>query len=173
MTGRAPRGVVARMVVAVVVASLTGREARAQRADTPCTVERVTDGDTLRCTDGRRIRLLLIDTPEMAQRPWGQRSRAALERLAPPRTTLRVELDADARDRNGRVLGYLHTDRGTFVNRELVAGGWAVAYDDRRNRRYATAMRDAEAAARRGRVGLWPDGGLDCRPIDFRRDRCR
>jgi micrococcal nuclease len=165
---------VGRLLLAVMVATpLAARAASAQRADAPCTVERVTDGDTLRCTDGRRIRLLLIDTPEMAQRPWGQRARTALERLAPPRTVLRVETDADPRDRNGRVLGYLYTDRGTFVNRELVAGGWAVAYDDRRNRRHAATMRDAESAARRAKVGLWPDGGLDCRPIDFRRDRCR
>lgn len=161
------------LVLAATIVPLAVRPAAAQRADAPCTVERITDGDTLRCTDGRRIRLLLIDTPEMAQRPWGQRSRTALERLAPPRTTLRVELDADPRDRNGRVLGYLYTAGGTFVNRELVAGGWAVAYDDRRNRRHAATMRDAESAARRARVGLWPDGGLDCRPRDFRRDRCR
>ena len=30
-----------------------------------CTVRRVTDGDTFRCTDGTKIRLSSIDTPEM------------------------------------------------------------------------------------------------------------
>ena len=30
-----------------------------------CTVAHVTDGDTFRCTDGTRVRLSAIDTPEM------------------------------------------------------------------------------------------------------------
>ena len=143
------------------------------RATDPCTVDVVTDGDTVRCADGRRVRLLLVDAPELAQRPWGQRARTALERLAPRGSVLRVEIDRRPRDRHGRLLAYLHTTDGTFVNRELVAQGWAVSLVYRENDRYELQVRTAEMTARLRRTGLWAEGGFDCRPADYRRNRCR
>jgi endonuclease YncB( thermonuclease family) len=43
----------------------------------PCTVERVIDGDTLVCADAGRVRLLLIDAPELDQGPFGEVARVA------------------------------------------------------------------------------------------------
>ena len=60
-----------------------------------CTVAHVTDGDTFRCSDGTRVRLSSIDTPEMpgSCRPGRtcapgdpHAARAALVRLAGGRT---------------------------------------------------------------------------------------
>jgi endonuclease YncB( thermonuclease family) len=42
-----------------------GREPRRPPGSFSCTVRSVTDGDTFRCSDGTRIRLSSIDTPEM------------------------------------------------------------------------------------------------------------
>ena len=139
----------------------------------PCTVADVHDGDTLRCTDGRRVRLLGIDTPELAQRPWGQRARAALERLAPRRSTVTLEFDRRPRDRYGRLLAYLIAADGTVINERMIAEGFALVYDDRDNRARAAGFRRAERAARAANAGLWGAGGFACAPIDFRRDRCR
>lgn len=65
----------------------------AARAETPaappdgptarCTVERIIDGDSIQCREHDRVRLLLIDTPELSQRPWGQHTRAALAAMLP------------------------------------------------------------------------------------------
>ena len=56
-----------------------------------CVLSYVIDGDSVRCADGRAIRLLSIDAPEMAQEPWGARAREELLRVAPTNTHLGVE----------------------------------------------------------------------------------
>ena len=51
-----------------------------------CKVSSVYDGDTLRAEcDGEKlkVRLYCIDTPEMAQKPWGTESRDYLRSLLP------------------------------------------------------------------------------------------
>jgi endonuclease YncB( thermonuclease family) len=48
-----------------------------------CLVERVADGDTFYCRDGRKVRLIGIDTPELAQGADGRLARDALRRLLP------------------------------------------------------------------------------------------
>ena len=75
------------------------------RAATPgCTVSRVSDGDSFRCSDGRRVRLIGIDTPELQQRPFGPRARTALLGLVPVGATVRLERDAAPVDRYSREL---------------------------------------------------------------------
>ena len=103
----------------------------------------------------------------------GGSARAALERLAPRRSTVALEFDRRPRDRYGRLLAYLIAADGTVINERMIADGFALAYDDRDNRARAEAFRRAERTARSGRAGLWAAGGFDCPPIDFRRDRCR
>jgi micrococcal nuclease len=149
------------------------REQPNVRPTAPCVVDDVHDGDTVRCTDGRRLRLLLIDAPELGQRPWGQRARGVLRGLAPRGDTLRVELDRRPRDRYRRLLAYLYARDGTFLNREMVAQGYAVSLVYAENDRYEMQVRTAEMTARLRRNGLWKEGGFDCRPADFRRRRCR
>lgn len=49
----------------------------------PCLVTAVTDGDSFKCRDIDRVRLLLLDAPEMDQTPFGARSRDALRARMP------------------------------------------------------------------------------------------
>lgn len=117
------------------------------------TVRVVHDGDTVTChdNDGRphRIRLLGIDAPEFEQR-HGDASRAALARKVGER---RVAVESRGFDRHGRLLATLWID-GRNINREMVEEGhaWAsgrIAPDEE--------LVDAEARARRARLGLWAD----------------
>jgi endonuclease YncB( thermonuclease family) len=65
-----------KLVAVLIVAAVTfATSARAQ--DFPCTVESITDGDTFRCTDGKKIRIHGIDAPEM-DTEQGPASKAAL-----------------------------------------------------------------------------------------------
>lgn len=48
------------------------------------TVSRVSDGDTLRTTSGRKIRLVQIDAPELHGDCFGKGALAALRKLTPP-----------------------------------------------------------------------------------------
>ena len=122
------------------------------------TVARITDGDTLVLQDGRRVRLVQIDAPEVGGGECF--SRAAKRRLAtlvPPGSNVRLERDPalDDVDRYGRLLRYV-TRNGINVNLRLVANGSAAPYFYRGDRgRWSDALLTAARRAKRLRLGLW------------------
>ena len=138
----------------------------------PCRVERVGDGDSFSCSDGRRVRLIGMDTPELAQGSIGTAARDALRRLLPRGGSVRLEYDVAARDRYGRVLAYVWSGN-RLVNEVMVREGWALLYTVPPNVRYVRRLERAQREARRAGAGLWKRGGFDCPPADFRRGRCR
>ncbi|MDE2720433.1 thermonuclease family protein [Candidatus Palauibacter polyketidifaciens] len=137
-----------------------------------CVLSFVIDGDSVRCADGREIRILSIDAPEMAQEPWGARAREELLRVAPVNTALGVEYDAVRVDTFDRDLAYLFLPGGEMLNEHMVASGYALAFIIPPNRRHEDRILAAEAAASAAGSGLWGEWGFTCRPADFRRERC-
>lgn len=137
-----------------------------------CVVRRVTDGDTVECDDGERVRLLLIDAPEMDQGDYGERAKAQLETLLPIGTLATVELDVQQRDRYGRVLGYVYTPNGTMVNEAMVLAGYAVVSVYPPNVKHVECMRAAQVTAREHGRGLWFGPAFECLPVDHRAGRC-
>ena len=91
----------------------------------PCTVTKVTDGDSIVCGQLGRVRLLGIDAPELSQKPFGKQSQRALAAMIPVGTTVQLEQDVQSRDRNGRLLAYVWRN-GRMVNWEMVRAGWVV-----------------------------------------------
>jgi micrococcal nuclease len=138
---------------------------------TSCVVERVVDGDTFACRDGRRVRLLGIDTPELGQGEPGRQAHAALRRLLPLGTTVRLERDVAPRDRYGRELAYVWTG-SRMVNESLVREGWAMLYTLPPNVKHAGRLERAQKEARAARSGLWASGVFECSPRDYRRREC-
>jgi endonuclease YncB( thermonuclease family) len=137
-----------------------------------CIVARVVDGDTLVCEGGVRVRLILIDTPELAQRPYGDSARALAASLTPIGSRVRLEFDVGLFDRYRRLLAYVHTD-SHFVNREIVRRGMGVVSVHQPNVRMLDEIRAAADSARAERIGLWADSVEWCVPSDFRAGRCR
>ena len=121
------------------------------------TVAYVNDGDTLRTTSGRRVRLLQIDAPELHGDCYGKAALAALRSLAPKgaRVTLVRDPVLDATDRYGRQLRYVFVG-GTNVNVALVREGAASPYFFRQEHgRYARDLSDAVDEARAAHRGYW------------------
>jgi endonuclease YncB( thermonuclease family) len=124
----------------------------------PGIVDTVADGDTIHFSDGRRVRLVQIDAPELA----GEECYAAdafreLERIVPVGTTVALRPDGalDRRDRFGRVLAYVLEGR-TNVNLRLVELGAAAPYFYRGERgRYANTLLAAARGAVAEKRGLW------------------
>jgi endonuclease YncB( thermonuclease family) len=120
--------VVSALAVALVVALVGAEGSRATVEVQTGVVASVYDGDTLSLSDGRRVRLLQIDTPELGSGEcYSRAARNALLKLV--RIGSRVRLEADARldnvDWYGRLLRYVH--RGTLnANTTLVRGGAAA-----------------------------------------------
>ena len=153
------RWVVAAILLVTLAASCGGE----QLPDGVARVEKVVDGDTVEVTlsTGReRVRLLGIDTPETVHptKPvecFGPEASARLAELAPVGSELRIERDVELRDRYGRLLAYLWTPDGTFINRSMVADGFARTLPINPNRAHRSTLADAEASARRAGAGLW------------------
>lgn len=138
---------------------------------TDCVVGHIVDGDSFRCRDGRKIRLIGIDSPEQRQRPYGGQAHAALLRMAPPGTVLMLERDVAGTDRYGRVLAYAWL-KSILVNEAMVQEGWAVQYTVPPNVKYADRFGRAQKEARAQGRGLWSGRAFDCSPVDFRRGTC-
>lgn len=151
------------------IASACAQQPAAQEAH--CVVRHVADGDSFRCEDGRRVRLIGIDSPELDQRPFGSRARQALLGLVPPGTTVKLEHDVALNDRYGRRLGYAWNG-SVLVNEAMVRGGWAVLYTVPPNIKYAERLRRAQNEARTRGAGLWAQNGFACLPQDFRKRTC-
>jgi len=141
----------------LLVASGCGSSAPTDGGDDTGRVATVSDGDTLRLDDGRRVRLVQIDAPEAGRECWGDDAARALRALVPVGTTVTLERDPalDDRDRFGRLLRYVSV-AGRNLNVELVRSGAAAPYFFRGERgRHAGELVVSAKAARGARRGLW------------------
>lgn len=129
-------------------------------------VDGVTGGDTLRVTDGigtsARVRLIGVDTPETGNSNTGNSNEcfaaeatARLTELAPAGAKLWATTDIEKTDSYGRLLLYLWTSTGVFINFTLVAEGFGAALVVLPNDRYYPELRHAEALAGAQGLGLW------------------
>lgn len=136
-----------------------------------CIVSRVHDGDTILCRAQGRLRLIGIDSPELDQQPWGRMATQGLLGLIAVGDTLRLVVGQEARDRHGRLLGYLWRN-DAFINWQMIRQGWAVGLEYPPNTRYAEWFRRAEADAEAAHAGLWATDGFGCRPNRHRAGLC-
>jgi micrococcal nuclease len=127
------------------------------------TVTRVVDGDTIHVrVEGRdeTIRYIGVDTPESVQpgtpvECFAKRASAFNARLVDGER-VRLVLDAEHRDRYGRLLAYVYRARdGLFVNAALVRRGYAQPLTIPPNVAHAGEFRRLAATARRAGRGLW------------------
>jgi len=115
-------------------------------------VTRVIDGDTVELLDGRRVRYLGIDTPEIDE-PFYAEASARNRELVEGKI---VELQSGKTDKDmyDRLLRYVYAD-GVFVNAELVAEGYAKAYIFDPSERYSQVLVQLEQYAKMKERGLW------------------
>ena len=127
----------------------------------------VVDGDTLRLDNGRLVRLIGIDTPEIRRKtpqgfvedpaPFSLEAKLFAQRMAEGKSC-RIELDIEKQDKYKRLLGYCfirNGDEELFLNRELLSRGYAVLYTYPPNTRYVEEFVEAQREAREGKRGLW------------------
>lgn len=121
------------------------------------TVARVIDGDSFAAEGGTGIRLIGVNAPEVeTDECYSEEATAALRRLLPAGSRVRLVYDQERLDRFGRTLAYVYrlTD-GLFVNVVLASDGFAREMATAPNLAHATDFRDATTEARLGNRGLW------------------
>jgi micrococcal nuclease len=124
-------------------------------------VEWVDDGDTVVLSDGVRVRYIGINAPEVAHedRPgerFGPEARAFNRKLVYQKK-VRLELDREKYDQYKRLLAYVFLEDGTFVNAELIKGGYAHCLFRRPNTRHHELLLGLQKEAMEKRVGLWKE----------------
>jgi len=122
-------------------------------------VKRVSDGDTIVLRDGRHLRYIGINAPEVAHEnqkaePFGDKAEALNRRLILGRK-VRLEFDRERKDRYGRLLAYVFLEDGTFVNAALLARGYAYVLVRKPNVAYEKILLAAQRRAMSERKGIW------------------
>lgn len=128
-------------------------------ADEVVTVRQVTDGDSLRLTDGRKVRLIGINAPELgrdgkADEPLAAPARDRLKALIGDQTVT-LETGPDRFDRYGRLLAYVKLPNGKSAGESLLQQGLASVIAIAPNLAHLGQYRRAEAIARQQRIGIW------------------
>lgn len=128
-------------------------------------VVEVIDGDTVRLSNGKLLRYIGIDTPEIrikrgdkfiyTPQPFSLQAKEFNQRLVEGKY-VRIEFDVDKLDAYGRILGYCFVGN-TFVNAELIKAGWAVLYTRPPNVKYTDLFVRLQQQARNNRRGIWQD----------------
>jgi micrococcal nuclease len=128
-------------------------------------VVRVVDGDTVHVRIGDRVekvRYIGVNTPEIhhprrGEEPGGREAARVNAALVAHRR-IRLELDAQSRDRYGRLLAYVWVG-DVMVNAELVRRGYAQVMTVPPNVRYVELFLKLQRDAREAARGLWRGAG--------------
>ncbi len=128
-------------------------------ADREGTVAWVYDGDTIRLSDGQKIRYIGVNAPEIAHdgraaEPFGQEAFSFNKSLTLGKR-VRMEYDKERVDQYGRLLAYVFLSDGTFVNAVLVEHGLATVYTTPPNVKHDRDLLDLQRRAMSDKKGLW------------------
>jgi len=135
-------------------------------------VTRVIDGDTLQISNGEKVRLIGVDTPEArynsklvrdARRSGkdmkviealGRRASSFTKKLCAGRN-VRLDFDVEKRDKYKRLLAYVYLEDGTFVNAKIVEEGYGEVMTVPPNVKFADTFAKLQKEARENNRGLW------------------
>ncbi len=123
-------------------------------------VIRVIDGDTLHLTNGEKVRLIGVDTPETRhlQKPverFGKEAYLFTKKMVEGKE-VRLEFDWQRRDKYGRLLAYVYLTDGAFLNAEIIKQGYGFAYK-KYPFKYLDEFGKFEKEARENGRGLWKE----------------
>lgn len=91
-------------------------------------MQQVVDGDSLRLVDGRKVRLIGINTPELGRdgkpdEPLSVKARDALEKIIATHT-ITLKMGPDKTDHYGRTLAYVMLPDGSSAGEKCCKWGW-------------------------------------------------
>jgi len=121
----------------------------------PITVTEVSDGDTLKLSDGKTFRLYGVNAPEVKE-SFFEEAKAFTENLVLGKE-ISFEQESNYKvDKFGRTLGYVFVG-GVNLNIELVRNGLArvVLYEKRAKIKYQDELLNSESEAKLKKVGVW------------------
>ncbi|TLP58178.1 MULTISPECIES: thermonuclease family protein [Pseudomonas] len=127
----------------------------------PVAVRQVVDGDTIRLVDGRSVRLIGINAPELGRNgrvaePYAEAARQRLQALVKASDgKLGLVPGAQSKDKYGRTLAHIYSRTGNNLEAQLLSEGLGYRVAVAPNVRLSACQQQAERQARQARKGLW------------------
>lgn len=128
--------------------------------DETVTLAYINDGDTITLTDGRLVRLIGIDSPEIdfqfanLSQPYANEAKQFLSSVIQPGQTLQLAFDKKRLDPFGRTLAYVYTTELQHLQELMLANGFAKARVYQ-NDYFWQCLASVEQLARDKTLGLW------------------
>jgi endonuclease YncB( thermonuclease family) len=124
-------------------------------------VERVFDGDTILLSDGRKIRFLGVNTPEVAGRnklaeTGGEQAKTWLKRSLEGKK-VSLQFDVEKEDKYHRTLAYVFAEDKRHINLELVERGLATVNIYPPNLKFLDVLLAAQSRAEKQKLGIWAE----------------
>ncbi|MCR8719018.1 thermonuclease family protein [Pseudomonas syringae] len=124
-------------------------------------VQRVVDGDTIRLTDGRNVRMIGLNTPETGKKgrsaePFAEAAKKRLQALVDKsggQVSLRV--GQQGKDHYGRTLANVYDRDGDNLEAQLLSEGLGYLVAVAPNVALVDCQQSAEREARQARRGVW------------------
>lgn len=135
--------------------------ARPPRDAETVNVRHVHDGDTLILEDERKLRVLGYNSPEIARRerpaePLGMQAREQLVQwLENSGKRIRLQYDAERKDRYGRTLAHAFLEDGRSIAELMLQAGLATGLVIPPNLQHTACYSTAEQRARDRKQGVW------------------
>jgi endonuclease YncB( thermonuclease family) len=147
-------------VSSAALADITEPDCSSKQFDEISKIRYIHDGDTLHLIDGRKIRLIGINTPELARdrkpaEAYGIEARNALKSLFKNDKSIALVYGKDNKDRYGRLLAHAHLTDGQNAQAALLKLGYARVITVPPNTQMASCYLEIEHKARCENVGLW------------------
>lgn len=126
-------------------------------------VERIYDGDTIKLKDGRHVRILGVNAPEVDHgkektgQALGEESRKATEDFLKASKSVRLFYDEQRVDRYERTLAHVYDTQGNSLAANLLRKGLGFHVAIPPNLSLNSCLHDQEGIARKKRLGVWGD----------------
>ncbi len=137
-------------------------------------VKWIPDGDTIHTTDGHKIRLLHINTPEIRKKHrkagknhkkpnssnqyYAQTAQKYLQQLVGKSGRIYWVSDIRRKDKYGRELAFIFNQQGSLINAKLIQAGLAERLIILPNQKYWQCIVRLERQARKAQRMLWSTG---------------
>ena len=116
------------------------------------TVTKIYSGNRLKTEAGVKVQYIGLDVPSKAQFFFDECKKANKNLVDKKEIT--IEFDVNKRKNNKELLGYVYVG-DFFVNAQLLKNGFAIAYIQPPNQKYADLFIALQKEARKKRRGIW------------------
>ena len=120
----------------------------------------IVDGDTIHLRNGKKIRLIGINTPEIghngkASQPFAQKAKQALKNILKKDQKIGLYYDKEKHDKYKRILAFAILEDGRNIAEILLSQGLAHSIVVPPNDKHIHCLRQIEHSARQLNLGLW------------------